>query len=469
MRFLIRRSTILSFLLIIGSSSSCSDSGTGPGGDPTSAMWAVSAGGSGSDFGYSVTSDPMGNVYVSGTFSGEAIFGPDTLRSVGGIDCFMVKYDSDGSQVWSVGFGGPENDFAFGVDVNAAGQIGLVGAYRGNVDFGPVTIGPWGGQDMYFARYSSDGDFQSVWLAGGPQSAREQARAVAVDVQGSMFVAGGFNEATYFTPSNRTIDPVGDIDGFLLKIASGGPNWVRTAGSTGLDEAFAVAVDASGNPIVAGRFDATVTFGGDTTLTSAGNGDIYVAKYNTNGTLLWAWRAGGNGPGSDIPQALAVAGDNIYLSAIFSGTAEFGAETFTENGSGDVALISLDSDGNFNWARSFGSTGIEYAEGLAPAEDGGVYVGGRFGADMSIGGTPLTGGGMQQTFLARFRSDGSLAWAQSGGGPDLDAINGMCATPGDGVAMTGKFRGDVTFGSHTLVNQGIDDVFVIRTGPTGWE
>src|SRR4051794_30112590 len=74
-------------------------------------------------------------------------------------------------------------------------------------------------------------------------------------------------------------------------------------GGKGLDAGYETAVDAQGNTIVAGVFAHTITVGNSATgttvtgdpvrLTAVGETDIFIAKYNPSGAVLWAGRIGG--------------------------------------------------------------------------------------------------------------------------------------------------------------------------------
>jgi len=97
-------------------------------------------------------------------------------------------------------------------------------------------------------------------------------------------------------------------------------DWATRAGGSGSDQALGIAVDGSGNTYVTGTFTGTASFAPGTSLTSAGAADVFVAKYDGHGTLLWATRAGGtqNEQGSSI--AVDSLG-NSYLTGTFSGSA----------------------------------------------------------------------------------------------------------------------------------------------------
>src|SRR5690242_2638557 len=103
-------------------------------------------------------------------------------------------------------------------------------------------------------------------------------------------------------------------DIFIAKYnAQGGLIWVKSMGSSGNDAALGVAIDSQNNIIVVGGFHGTVDFGG-VSLTSAGGFDIFVVKYSPSGGLLWAKRFGG--AWEEVARAVAVdANDNIFLAA----------------------------------------------------------------------------------------------------------------------------------------------------------
>ncbi len=111
--------------------------------------------------------------------------------------------------------------------------------------------------------------------------------------------------------------------------------WAKQAGGTRFTGGYGIALDGSANSYVVGDFSGTITFGTSTSLTSAGSGDVFVAKYDSAGNLAWAKSAGGTG--NDVPGGIAVDGSgNSYVTGFFSGTATFGSITLTSAGTGDV-------------------------------------------------------------------------------------------------------------------------------------
>ena len=136
--------------------------------------------------------------------------------------------------------------------------------------------------------------------------------------------------------------------------------WAKRAGGTGSAFGFGIAVDTAGNSYVTGGFEGTATFGpgetNETTLTSAaGDRDIFVAKYDASGDLLWAKRAGGEGFDRSFGIAVDAAG-NSYVTGGFEGTATFGPgetdETTLTSAAGSTDVREIQCRGAACCARS---------------------------------------------------------------------------------------------------------------------
>ncbi len=132
------------------------------------------------------------------------------------------------------------------------------------------------------------------------------------------------------------------------------------------DGLAAMTVDAAGNLYLVGSFRGTVDFdigAGTSELTAAGGDDIFVAKYDSAGALLWV-RSGG-GASSDVATSVAIdnAG-NVIVGGSFSQTANIGGTNLTSNGSTDVLIWKLNSAGTTLSAHGLGSTAVDGANEL---------------------------------------------------------------------------------------------------------
>ena len=136
-----------------------------------------------------------------------------------------------------------------------------------------------------------------------------------------------------------------------------------TFGGTGTDYGRGTAVDGSGNVYVTGNFEGTVDFGGGD-VTSAGDKDVYVSKYNAAGVHQWT-NTFGSHP-SEYGYGVAVDGSgNVYTSGYFSGTVNFGAGNVTSAGGSDVFVTKLNAAGVHQWTTTLGGTDIDFSDRVA--------------------------------------------------------------------------------------------------------
>ena len=261
------------------------------------------------------------------------------------------------------------------------------------------------------------------------------------------------------------------------------PAWVlATAATSHLAGSGSVihdmAADASGNLLVTGSFNGQVTFG-TTTLTSAGVGDFFIAKYLT-ATNTWAWAQRGGGQGDDAGLAIAVSGTSVYVAGnITNDRANTAGVTLTSaspgTGSSSVPVagssmgITADifvakytdtgSGATLGWAQVAGGTAFDYAQDLAVSGSS-VYITGYitnnltnqrgvvFGGNGTVVGTAVQAGASaissQDLVVAKYTDNGGSAtfqWSQVGGGTYDDFGSGV-AVSGANVYVTGSYSND---------------------------
>ena len=245
----------------------------------------------------------------------------------------------------------------------------------------------------------------------------------------------------------------------------------------------ATAVDAAGNVYLAGSFRNTVVMG-STTLTSLGEYDVFVAKFNpASNQFVWAQRAGGTN--NDYATALAVSGTSVYVAGDFSSpTAGFALTTLSNStGFRDVFVAKLTdagSTGSFLWAQQAGGTRDDAATALAVSGTH-VYVAGYFcsstagfGATTLSNPTNSTINPTPDVFVAKLTDagpTGSFDWVQRAGGTNSDEATALVVN-GLNVYVAGYFASTTAgFGSITLTNAGTmtgySNVFVAKLTDAG--
>ncbi len=305
---------------------------------PTGAwQWATGAGGSGWDSGSGVAVDGSGNVVVTGYFDSPTItFGVTTLTNAGSFDLFVAKLTPTGAWQWATSAGGSRTDWSTGVAVDGSGSVVVTGFFfSSTITFGATTLtnASAGYSDLFVAKLTPTGTWQ--WATGAGGIYDDFSYGVAVDGSGSVVVTGPFYSST-LSFGATTLANAGFSNLFVAKLTpTGAWQWATGAGGTSpsstssYDWSRGVAVDGSGSVVVTGYFSSsTLTFGA-TTLTNAGNEDLFVAKLTPTG--IWQWATGAGSSDSDYSIDVAVDGSgSVVVTGYFtSPTLTFGATTLT--------------------------------------------------------------------------------------------------------------------------------------------
>ncbi len=299
------------------------------------AQWAVKGGASSYTFdnkvfGYGLALDATGNIYVSGTFKGTAVFGSLSLVSATQFpgyfydDIFLVKYNSSGEEQWARRAGGNGIDAGRKVVVND-GWVYITGMYVSPADFGGNTITGNNQTDGFVAKYDLDGTYLSVFRTQATAGYSNIINDIAFDNVGNQYITGTYAYGATFG-NGITLTPNANEFGnaFIAKInASGVAQWARQSSGNGEEEGRSLALDASGNVLVAGNFTEMPSFDGYLIAPSPNNNkDIFYAKYSSGGELQWLKKSGGEY--DENVNAIAIDGfGNIYATGFFRGISFF--------------------------------------------------------------------------------------------------------------------------------------------------
>jgi hypothetical protein len=367
--------------------------------------------------------------------------------------------------------------------VDATGNVFLAGYFRNNMVLGGTTLNSRGSYDVFIAKFNPVSN-QFVWVQQAGGTVDDRANALVVNGV-SIYVAGSFSSSPVSFGA-ITLNNAGNSNAFVAKLtdagSTGGFVWVQRAGGIGFDYATALAMSGS-NLYVAGYFDSSLAGFGSTTLTNAGSlstSDVFVAKITdagSTGSFVWAQQAGGTR--SDRANAVAVSGNNVYVTGIFtSPTVGLGATTLTNTdanaGTSDIFVAKLNdtgSSGSFVWTQQAGGIGNDVANTCAVSGTT-VYVAGNFTSPtMGFGLLSLTNADRGDVFVAKLHDTGNTSgfvWAQRAGGVIGGSVINALAVNGTNVYVAGFFNGHtVTFGTTTLSFSAATDVFVAKLADAG--
>lgn len=291
-----------------------------------------------------------------------------------------------------------------------------------------------------------------------------EVHAVAADGTGQTYVTGHFRLDVDF--GTTTLTSAGEHDAFLAKFnANGLPLWATRIGGIGDEFGYDVAVDAAGNAYVTGYFQASITLG-SYTLTSGGVSSGFVAQFSPQGVCNWAYPVAVAGGGC-ASVAVEAGGDVVVSGNYFGRPVQFGSTTLQPIGSSETCFVArLSPAGIWRWAVSSG-----HRNGRVTLDaTGNVYVAGCFGNSFIFGNTTLTCRGLQDGFVGKLDPSGNWRWVQIAGGPGYDYASGIGVDYAGNVWVAGGFgQPEATFGAFSVPNRGAGsfDAFVAKLDPNG--
>ena len=455
-------------------------------------QWAKSIGSGFNEISNSITVDNLSNIYISGFFQDTVDFntgsGINNLIAEGNLDLFFAKYDSNGSYLWANSIGSIANDnMGYSIFVDSLGNVYLAGYFNGTTDFDPglgiANLTSLGNRDGFFAKYDTNGNF--IWAKSIGSTNWEECQNITGDNSGNVYITGYFEATIDFDPGPgiANLTSLGNRDGFFAKYDTNG-NFIWAKSLGGINNTFgtSISVDVIGNTFITGYYEGIVDFdpnAGIANLTSNGNRDIFLAKYDSNGSYLWSNSIGGST--NDYSLSIVVGNlNNIYITGFFEGTADFdpsaGIANLISNGNRDIFLAKYDSNGSYLWANSIGGSNMNEGNNVTLDNLGNVYITGYFFNtayfDPSVGIANLTSEGFHDIFFAKYDENGNYIWANNVGSSTSigDIGNGIAVDASGNIHLTGYFSGvcdfDPNIGISNLTSNGDADIFFAKYSPS---
>ena len=448
--------------------------------------WVKQMGGPLYQSGDCIAIDASGSIITVGYLYGTADFDPGpgvyNLTSKGNADIFISKFDASGNFIWAEAIGSIKDDWAGAIEVDAEGNIYVVGFFQGIIDVNPgpaiYNISPHNNTNCFLLKLDTFGKFKwerNLWSINGSYA---YINHFQVDQFDNLYLIGNFTGAVDFDPGVglNVVSPSYLVGNYFLKLDSAGNfDWVKTISSTQIMYANSIAVDEYENLYIAGDFDEVVDFdpgAANFFLNPSSSTDIYFLKLDSLGNFVWARQFGGTAYSS--PTSIILKNGTINMTGYFSGTVYFD-NTFLYAGSNeDVFIASLNTyNGGINWARSYkGCSMTKFPTCNAMSVDvlGNIYLGGGFSGTVNFDpGNPIfnfTSIGNSDAFFLKLSASGQLIWATNIGGAAQDFIKAIEISPSGTLFITGQFSDIVDFDPtptvSKMVSYGSSDCFVLK-------
>lgn len=315
----------------------------------------IPVGGSGDMSSPGAVMSEQGELWRWGVFEGQVDLDPGpgfvNAYALNNKDIFIQKIDTGGNYIWSRTIGSANDEFIHDVNTDARGNVYMIGHYRGRVDFDPgidtfeLTTLPSYTHD-YLVKLDANGDF--VWAKNMGISTSFD-HHIDIDSFGGLYITSKYRGTADFDPGpgQVSLTAMGWEDAYIQKLDTNGVfQWVRTIGGTGSAASRDIDIDKYGHIYITGFYTGTVGVNTPSgvihTMTAVGGSDVYMAKMDRDGSLLWAESIGNNAPG-DIYNVKVDKKGNIYATGEFDGTVNFGlaGAPFLLTGNQDAFVMKL--------------------------------------------------------------------------------------------------------------------------------
>lgn len=437
-------------------------------------QWVKSSAGQPNTTVTSIASDAQGNVFITGDFvSGNLTLGNVTIpaSSIANNTVFIAKYDKNGNVLWAKSFEQGFNAGSYAVATDAQGNAYIAGTFYSWIKFGQTTLTSSGDGDIFLTKFSASGNVLWTKKGGGVES--DVASGLATDSDGNVVMSGGFR-GSILTFGNQSINGGAEETLYLAKFdANGTPIWLK-GGAGGSSSGGKVTIDAAKNIYLTGRYTGASLTLGTVTLPVVGGEDAFVAKFTPAGAVTWAKSIGA--AGFDAVTGISLdAAANVYFCGYFIGSFTFGPNTLTSAGNMDCMVAKFNANGQPAWARSGGGEGADQALDMVVDKKGQINVTGTYGLvnkNAIFNTTTLTNAGMSDLFVARYDASGTLTWVNGVGGSSSDNGAAITSDINSNLYLAGGYTSpSIAFGGITLTTPAGSGslIFVAKYGvpPTG--
>jgi len=367
---------------------------------------------------------------------------------------------------WVRAISGTANDTGYSIDVDDSGYVFMTGRCKqlttfenDNNPFGPITIGD---RDVYISKYSSEGELVWATLAGTEKAPNyDQGYSIVADNSGGCYVAGIFNDTSFFGPDTLFSD--GMRDAFITKLdINGNFLWSRRVGSDNHDYARHVAIDNNGDILFCGNTHGMTIINGDVVGT-VNQPTAYIIKYDPNGNLL-------NYAHFDTPykssfeQFTFDTDNNTYVVGSINGHGVINGTTIASMNSPswqDVCIIKLDEQLNVIWSETAGGNYYDIAHCIT-FKDSSIYIGGSYSSTAVFDtitttfNSTATGSASNQhkdLYIAAYNLNGNIRWLKTGGNEGVDEIYGLKISENNNIYASGFYRDSLTLDNSNIYAQ----------------
>ncbi|WP_054560094.1 hypothetical protein [Croceitalea dokdonensis] len=324
--------------------------------------WNTTYGGSKDDRGQKAIQTADGGYAITGYAMSDD---GDGSNNEGFHDNWVLRLDANGEILWEKSFGFSGHDHSYDIIETVDGGFFFSGFLDVTSSNGEGSTNKGSGHtahgvgEFWGTRLDADGNMLWRRYFGGTNNDRAFGVVQAND---GGFILSGSSESTDFDVSN----PKGSYDYWVVKVdKTGNLEWEKSFGGTGIDQSQDIAKTPDGAYVIVGN-----TFSTDIQVSrNYGQSDVWLVKFNDNGDLLWEKNFGG--PAFDAAHSVTVTQDGGFL--ISANSKSYGNDLTANFGENDLWLIKTNSEGNIQWQKALGGTGLDFGFDAIESPNGSIY------------------------------------------------------------------------------------------------
>ena len=424
--------------------------------------WVNTYGGLKSDAAKSICTDRHGNVFITGYFQDSVSFENTVLKSKGDTDIFLVKLSDKGELLWVKQAGGDfrknmimtESGKAIATDYK--NNIYLTGIFATSAQFEDTIIRSNGGNDIFIAKYKTSGKL--LWAKNYGSIGHDLVYDLELDYTNNILITGDIYEKANIGDLKG---PDKGSSAFLAKLTNDGKSiWLRTLQGTGHLFGKTITSDFEGNTYWGVNFRNKLNRSNNI-IESYGNYDFIIEKVNQSGSVIWFNHFCGKGNNKISSIGINNLND-LYITGHFSNTITLEDKNLTSKGNNDVFVAKINQKGKVIWINNFGGTGSDKGKSLFIKNDSTVIISGEFQDKVMFKNESITADGHTDVFIAVVNGDTKNNLILSFGDISQQKINSLICNNDNNILLTGSFRKSFTFGSEYVLATGSDDIFVAK-------
>ncbi|MBC6477212.1 MAG: SBBP repeat-containing protein [Hormoscilla sp. GM7CHS1pb] len=367
-----------------------------------------------------------------------------------------------------------ETQSSYSILVQSTDPGGLSYSENLTININNVNEGP---TDIDLSNNSIDEKLQLEVFKKIGSSRDDIGYGIATDNNGNVWATGDFRSSIDIDgDGNIDLINTSEEDSYIVKFDSKG-DLVKAEkiGASFVDIGRGIATDSNGNAWATGFFIGPVSI--DDAGVGIINSGSYIAKFDSDGNLVFVLDFGGSG--QDIGRGIATdSNGNAWVTGEFRGGIDIdrdrdGTIDLTSNGSSDSYVVKFDRNGDLVFALNIGGSGQDIGRGIATDSNGNAWVTGDFIGSIDIdldGKNDLTSNGSSDSYVAKFDPNGDLVFALNFGGSNQDSGRGIATDSNGNAWVTGDFIGSIDIdgdGKNDLTSNGSSDSYVAKFDPNG--